>query len=234
MERVESRQREVQQPLPLNNIIYCNIRGLYPKSDQTKVPMLKELAHHENAIFLALTETHLHKDHLDAEINMENYTAIRANRHIRSHGGVANYIRNDTAANMETLDSFSNGKTELLGVHLKNLNLLVITIYRPPNTTLENFNQAITRLTEILKNPPNQSVEIMITGDFNFPHVNWSNMTINGGTLDEKAQASELIKVMEEYYLHQVVTEPTRGNNILDLFLTNSPTQSTRIKQWIQ
>ncbi len=36
--------------------------------------MLKELVHHKNTLFLALTETHLNNDHLNAKIYMENYT----------------------------------------------------------------------------------------------------------------------------------------------------------------
>lgn len=62
----------MQQPtLPLSTFIYSNIRGLYPKTNQAKVPMLKETAHQEDALFLALTETHLNRGYLDAEIHIE-------------------------------------------------------------------------------------------------------------------------------------------------------------------
>ena len=34
--------------------------------------------------------------------------------------------------------------------------------------------------------------------------------------------SEELLKVIEDNFLKQVVTEPTRGDNILDLILTNN------------
>ena len=99
--------------------------------------MLKEIAHQEDVLFLALTETHLNGDHLDAEIHIDKYTAFRTDRQSRSHGGVANYIRDDIATSVEILETFSNGTTELLIVCIKKLDLQVTTVYRPPNTTLE-------------------------------------------------------------------------------------------------
>lgn len=97
--------------------------------------MLKELAHQENLLFLALTETHLNEDHLDAEITIDKYTAFRTDRVNRCHGAVINYIREAVAASREKLMSYSNGTTELLILYLKRQNLLLITVYRPPNTT---------------------------------------------------------------------------------------------------
>ena len=72
-----------------------NIRGLFPKSNQNKIPVLRELAIDENRDILALTETHLNNDILNAEISMQNYTIYTADRIARSHGGVALYINHD-------------------------------------------------------------------------------------------------------------------------------------------
>lgn len=57
--------------LSLENIIMGNIQGLYPKTNQSKVPFLKDLAVIEDPIFIALTETHLKKEVKDAEITIE-------------------------------------------------------------------------------------------------------------------------------------------------------------------
>lgn len=47
--------------------------------------MLQELATEEDIDFMAITETHLSSDILDAEINLENYTIFRADR--KERGG---------------------------------------------------------------------------------------------------------------------------------------------------
>ena len=61
-----------------------------------------------------LTETHLHRDHLDTEIGIDNYTVYRRERQNRSNGGVANYVHDDLATSTEILETFSNGITKLL------------------------------------------------------------------------------------------------------------------------
>ncbi len=53
-----------------------------------------------------------------------------------------------------------------------------------------------------------------MVGDFNFRNIDWSLM------MDNK-EAEECLKVIQDNFLEQVVVEPTRRNNILDLILTN-------------
>ena len=57
------------------------------------------------------------------------------------------------------------------------------------------------------------SDETIIVGDFNLPKINW-----NLGTSDALG-AKRLLDFMDENYLEQMVKEPTRQNNILDLSL---------------
>ena len=61
-----------------------------------------------------------------------------------------------------------------------------------------------------------------MTGDFNFPALNWSTNTISGGCLDTKEQALALLEFISDHCLIQHIDVPTRGNNILDLILTNN------------
>ena len=63
---------------------------------------------------------------------------------------------------------------------------------------------------------------VMMCGDFNLPFVNWSIGSLSGSTLHMQRQAEALIDFMNEYCLQQWLTEPTRINNILDLFMTNN------------
>ena len=74
-----------------------NIQGLYPKTNQTKIPFLQDLA--------CITETHLNEAILDAEIQLSNYTIYREDRKGRSHGGVCTYVRNDLVATVSYKDS---------------------------------------------------------------------------------------------------------------------------------
>ncbi|KAK3873344.1 hypothetical protein Pcinc_021632 [Petrolisthes cinctipes] len=56
------------------------------------------------------------------------------------------------------------------------------------------------------------------------PHINWQNGSTCGTcTRDEKLQAESLINLIEDNILWQHITEPTRGNNTLDLIITNDP-----------
>ena len=208
--------------LPLIKFLTGNIRGLYPRCNQNKVPLLQEIANNDKLALLALTETHLHRDILDAEVKIQNYEIFRTDRRDRSHGGVAIYIDKNLAASTDILIDFSNGTNEILALFIKKLNLEVIVVYRPPNTTQDLFKDIIDRINYILEHLPSPDTEVFLLGDFNFPHVNWESLDVTGGTADEKQQARDLMALMETKYLTQFVKEPTRGSNILDLILSNN------------
>ncbi|KAK4325507.1 hypothetical protein Pmani_003957 [Petrolisthes manimaculis] len=62
-----------------------------------------------------------------------------------------------------------------------------------------------------------------MSGDFNFPNINWPEMKTTGGNPDDKQQACDLIRLVENNFLFQFVTDPTRERNILDLIFSNNP-----------
>ena len=208
--------------LPLIKLISANIRGLHPRSNQNKVPLLQEIATTDKVPLIALTETHLHKDILDAEVRMNNYEIIRTDRSGRSHGGVAIYIENSLAISTEMLLSFSNGTCEILSVFIKAIDLMLAVVYRPPNATQCQFEDILKKLSSILENLPKSNTEFLLCGDFNFPHINWESLQVAGGTTEEKEQARKLIGFMEAHYLTQFISTPTRGSNILDLIFSNN------------
>ena len=59
-------------------------------------------------------------------------------------------------------------------------------------------------------------------GDFNLPHIDWETSTFkNGGYYPVISKL--MIDIMNDYNLEQIVKEPTRGENILDLCFTTHP-----------
>ena len=46
--------------------------------------------------------------------------------------------------------------------------------------------------------------------------------TADGGTHENKVQANAFLQFAQEQSLQQYIEEPTRKNNILDVFLTNN------------
>ena len=114
-----------------NGAIYVNIRGLYPKCDQSKVPYLSDLAKVTNAPFICVTETHLNPNILDAEVAVDGYELFRSDRKERTHGGVAIYVRKDIV--VKTAVQESNSYCDSLILHIPQLDMVLINIYRPPN-----------------------------------------------------------------------------------------------------
>ena len=196
---------------------------MFPRSNQNKIPMLGELALDGNTDIIALSETHLSGDILDVELNMKNFTLYRADRKERSHGGVALYIKNELATDLEVLTKFSNKTTELLSVHIKKLDLVIINVYRPPNTSATDFRDVLDHIKTTVNNLPKPTTEILLMGDFNLPHICWQTMNVIGGSAQDRWQAEEFLSIIKDSCLSQFIRDPTRGRNILDLLLSNSP-----------
>ena len=98
--------------------------------------------------------------------------------------------------------------------------LFVGAYYRPhigDQCSIDQLNLSLQKLDESMKNP-----EIWLIGDFNAPCINWESMSLSANRT-HVAQQSSLIDVMQEHGLEQIVNQPTRQHNILDLFFLNYP-----------
>ena len=105
--------------------------------------------------------------------------------------------------------------------------MLLISIYRPPDTSVVKWNDALFHLQNAILNAQahGKYSNICITGDVNFPDANWLKM--NGG--EEYQNSSEKYKQMNSFgkfmmnnFLVQTIDQPTREDNILDIFVTNN------------
>ena len=136
-------------------------------------------------------------------------------------GGIITYVRNDILPGLEVLDSGSIGNVEYLVLDIKILEFIFIVIYRPPTSETSPFNTVLTKIRLVIDKFQEPLPKIILTGDLNFPSINWERLTVNSCTRIVKDQADSLLSLFQDYFLEQYVLEATRQRNILDIFGTN-------------
>ena len=229
-------QSDASKPPLLETFSILNIRGLMPRTRQSKVPFISDILYDTPHIFFALTETWL-LDQMEAETKIDGYQLLRADRkahrraRIRDGGGAAVYINDNDMINHHIIMKYSAGGIEAIGVHLKTRNLVVIAVYRQPENSNQNqksdstqFKKFLKELNSTLKELSDPLPDVLLCGDFNLPHANWST----GGhdepvSADIQTMISDLYSVISEHFLVQVVESSThRAGNKLDLIFTNN------------
>ena len=111
------------------------------------------------------------------------------------------------------INQFTTVINVMLCVHSLDLQsgILVACVYRPPDTTIAASQLLIQHLAQINEAADNR----IILGDFNFPHIDWTNPScIKRDGLGNIFQAA-----LDDMGLFQCVTKPTHNNHILDLAL---------------
>ena len=200
-------------------------------SNRTKVAYLADLAAESTAPFLTLTETHFTPDMKSAEVAILGYTLYRSDRlGGRSHGGCASYVRDDLTAVEKR--KYSNNCCESQILEIKEMDLLLINIYRPPSATKQLFQEVLEKcqqaIDEVLENEKNRTLTLLAVGDYNFPFIQWPSRRIYTRDVDpaqmasEKQQAQLLLDWADTNFLEQFVLTATRKDNILDLIFSNS------------
>jgi len=206
-----------------SSIVTLNINGLYSNKYKDKLKFLQDLSVGENTKIIALSETHLKSSITDAEIKIDKFVPFRTDRAgQRKKGGVATYVAEQLAANVDVLESKSNEFCELLIVYIKTQNLVFANVYRPPECPRDKFLDVLTAVENSIEKFKSPTPNIVLTGDFNFPIIDWENHSICAGRLECREQARSLLNFVENHCLQQCVDVPTRGANILDLFFTNN------------
>ena len=140
--------------------------------DKSKVRLLGELTN-EKTLFLSLTETFLNNNIVDPEIHMEGFNIVRCDRSERIGGGVCFYLKK--SINYTSLLSYSNSICEVLIVKLTNPDVILVTMYRPPNATAASFNDIVSQTEHKICALDGPLPEVILMGDFNFPGVQWDS-----------------------------------------------------------
>ena len=213
------------------------MEGLVSKNSKEKVELLKEYVKENNIIIMNLTETWL-DDTIEEIVEIGGYGVFRCDRKNRDRGGTAIYIHDKIESNVKL--KMSNGKCEVVAVEMPDVQTLNIVVYRPPGTKSHEFNPILDEIQNLFQNLEKPEPTIILSGDLNFPFVKWKRLPDNScsweykshtnATTDEKQQFEKLLEICNNQFMLQMIEEPTREENTLDLMFTNEINLVTQIE----
>ena len=193
---------------------FFNARCLYNKFAE-----LRDLVLEECLDIVAICETWLSSDINEAEFAIPGYKVFRKDRDLKFYeegtysmlerGGVLLLIR-DYLDPEEYIQANVPAEIIWCTITVGHQKTLIGAAYRPERGKLYNLEKICDSVykTEI--------DNLILVGDFNFPKIDWTNCN-SQIDLD-----NVFLTMVEENALQQLVFEPTRGDNILDLLLTSN------------
>ena len=115
----------------------------------------------------------------------------------------------------------TNCELEWVKIQLKYRKELLTGSFYMPHQNMEDVKE-LEKSLNLVSNKKN----IISTGNFNCPDINWDTMTVNQDAQDKEIQRA-VMEVVTANSMVQIHEQPTRGNNLLDIVLT---TNSSLIK----
>lgn len=166
---------------------------------------------------IGITESWLTPDISDGEILPYGYQIFRNDRLLRNGGGTLLAVKNCITACRFDSPITTNSELEFVAaeVQLKDRrNMLIAVIYRPPSSPSSWF-KSFEDLVQSFQS--SGSKDMLLLGDFNLPNINW----LEGSGFSNSSDLSEFCDFLCDSNLFQLVDEPTRSQNVLDLLITN-------------
>lgn len=166
-------------------------------------------------------ESWLSSEHKNAEIFPDGYHKNIYRKDRNKNGGGVFIAVHDSFETWEVENSNSNCEIVWIEMQTKTKNIVLGCFYRPPSADIANMEE----LDISLKNVIGKSKEkiTILGGDFNLPHINWTNLSVNPGSIQTN-QHHQLLEIAEDAGLQQMQLHATRQSNNLDLYFTNYPT----------
>ena len=198
-------------------ILEVNIRGL-----RSNIGELCNFCSKEKPTIVIAVETFLDPTVPDGAdcINIPGYSmCCRRDRTGSSGGGIAVYCLEGVAIHSDTRQDPTDLEVIWFTVALQSQKLLIAAVYRPPSANSDVIDYLDSNTLPIMSRFGAKSV--MLIGDFNVHHTDWlgSRVTDAAGRLTHQLAIS--------LGLQQIVEEPTRGDQILDLAMTDLSASST-------
>ncbi|GAB0180245.1 hypothetical protein GRJ2_000489800 [Grus japonensis] len=185
--------------------IYINERGMGNKQEE-----LEAIVQQENYDIVAITEIWWDDLH-NWSAAMDGYKLFRRDRQGRRGSGVALYSR--VCFDCLELDD-GDERVECLWVRIRGktnkADIMVGVCYRPPNQDEEADEIFYKQLGEVSRSPA-----LVLVEDFNLPDICWKYNTA------ERKQSRRFLQFVEDNFLTQLVSEPTREGTQLDLLFEN-------------
>ncbi|KAK6997778.1 protein SDE2 [Biomphalaria glabrata] len=132
------------------------------QSIRNKTADLEILLECEKPDIIAETETWLHPEIYNAEIFNSNYEIFRKDR-ADNHGGVLLAIKNTLIAEEITLPNSKNVESTFCKINTTSTSLIIGSIYRPPNSSLEYMQELCNQITTLKETNKNAVFWIMVT-----------------------------------------------------------------------
>lgn len=187
------------------------------RSIKNKITDLHAFLSLNNVQIILLTETWLSTDILSSVITAGTaYKMLRKDRpNDVGYGDVAALIsENIDFAHVELPSVFDSLELLCFDVFGPYMKYRVILLYRPSDCGMQSL-KLFCEAYELLSKT---DASIILAGDFNFPHVDWSQCISLGNDSHDM-----FVEFVNRSALSQHVSEPTRNQNILDLVLSNDP-----------
>ena len=207
-----------------STIIVFNIRGMLPsvQNPTLRYKLTKFYEEHivsNNVPVISICETWLKPFISDAQIFLENYQIIRQDRVKRAGGGVLLYIHNSLPVTSSFY--YEDDKCAAVICYVQLINAIFISIYRPPDTPADSFQNLLKFISQNIANISNNlTMDIHLMGDFNLPEMPWNH---ENTTVKSSSKSAEMLSnFLDDHFLTQYVDKPTRKTNILDLFFSNN------------
>ena len=171
---------------------------------------------------VVIVETWLDRNYQDFELKLEGYNIFRKDRCNRRGGGVLIAVRNlISCIHRSDLEV----KLEMIALEIRpnpTICVLLSAFYRPPDADvlfLSQFREFLFKYSRTgLSN-------LVVTGDFNFPHIDWNL----GCPTKPHPETDDFCNILDDFFLVQKNLHATRdlrnsgpSGNILDLVLTNN------------
>ena len=162
------------------------------------------LSTQNNIEFLFITETHLCKDILDAELQISGYSFVRRDRNydikndtsdiVSLGGGSIIYYKN--YINISVFECFDKAPDSIaVSVLTSGGNVCLACIYRSPSLS-NGQNDNLLNCIEKICHEDNDFETVMI-GDFNLPNVSWEN-----GTVKAPLDSNNKVLINQERYMN--------------------------------
>jgi hypothetical protein len=198
---------------------YTNARSMMKIDKRTELLLYVDK---EKPDIIGITESWAKESIQDSELELNGYVMFRKDRESGGEkergGGVLLYVR-DNLTSLERKDLKDDRFKESVWCEIKNKAeaLLVGVCYRVPKSTEESDRGLQELMGRATKMP------CVIMGDFNH-HIDWNQRECEN-------QADELfLEYMDDNFLTQHVTEPTRRENTLDLVISTEENLIEEIK----